>query len=45
MPAILDFLLSVWWKIILCSSFGLLDPENIGLEVEIAFISCLQAEI
>jgi len=41
MAAILDFPLPVWWKIILSSSVGLLDPENIGVEVEIAFLYCL----
>jgi len=38
MAAIFDFPLPVWWKIILSSSFGLLDPENIDLAVEIAFL-------
>jgi len=32
-------------EIILNSSAVLLNPENIGLAVEIAFLSCLQAEI
>jgi len=45
MAANLDFKLAVWWKIILSSSVWLLDPENIGLAVEIAFLFCLQAKI
>jgi len=32
-------------NIILSSFFGLMDPENIGVALEIAFLSCLQAEI
>jgi len=38
MATILDFPLPVWWTIILSSFVGLLVPENIGLEVEIAFL-------
>jgi len=45
MDAILDFPLPVWWKIILSSLVRLLDPENIGLAVEIAFLSYLQVDI
>jgi len=40
-----NLLLPAWWKIILSRSVRLLDPENIGLEVDIAFQSCLQADI
>jgi len=40
-----DLPLPVWWDIILISFVGLMDPENIDLAVEIAFLSCLQAEI
>jgi len=35
MATILDFPLLVWWKIILSSTVGWLDPENICLAVEI----------
>jgi len=40
-----DLPLPVWWKIILIIYVGLLDPENIGLAVEIVFLFCRQAEI
>jgi len=40
-----DLPLPVWWEIILSSFVGLMDVENIGLAVEIAFIFCLKAEI
>jgi len=43
--AILNCPLPVWWKIILSRSIALLDPENIGLAIEIAFLFRLQAEI
>jgi len=43
--AILNFPLPVWWKIIFSSFVGLMDPENIGLAIEITFLSCLQAEM
>jgi len=36
--AILNFPLPVSWEIILSFSVGLLDPENIGLAVEMAFL-------
>jgi len=35
----------VWWEMFLISFFGLMDPEHIGLVVEIAFLSRLQADI
>jgi len=37
--------LPVWWKAIPISFVGLMGPENIGLAVEVAFPSCLEAEI
>jgi len=40
----MDLPLPVWWEIILSSFVGLMDPKNIGLAVEIAFLSCLQAD-
>ena len=43
--AILYFSLPVWLYSILLSSVGMLDPENVGLAVEISFLSYLQAEI
>ena len=43
--AIFGFPLSVWLNNILISLCGLLDPENVGLAVEISFLSHLQAEI
>ena len=33
--------LPVWSKIIPTTPIGSLDPENIGLAVEISFLSCL----
>ena len=45
MAAILDFLFPVCWESIPSSFVGLLDPENIDVAVEIAFLSCLKAEI
>ena len=41
----MDFLLPVWFSSILLFSVGLLDLENVGLAVEISFLSHLQAEI
>ena len=41
----MDFLLRVWFSSILLFSVGLLDLENVGLAVEISFLSHLQAEI
>jgi len=38
-----DFSIPVWWEIIPISIVWLLDPENIGLAVEILFPSCLQS--
>ena len=35
----------VWSHSILMSLNGKLDPENIGIAVEISLISCLEAEI
>ena len=43
--AILDFPLPVWLHSILRSPIGLSDCENVGLAVEISFLSDLQAEI
>jgi len=40
-----DLPLPIWWEISLSSFVSLMDPDNIGLAVEIAFLSCLQAEI
>jgi len=40
-----DLPLPIWWETILICFVGLMDPENIGLAVEIEFLSCLQAEI
>ena len=42
---LLDFQLPVWYDSIVSSSVGLLDPEHIGVALEIAFIFCLQTEI
>ena len=39
------FLLPVWSHSILTSPNGMLDPENMGIAVEILLISCLEAEI
>ena len=39
------FLLPVQSHSILMSPNGKLDPENIGIAVEISLISCLEAEI
>ena len=41
----LDFQLPVWYDSIVSSSIGLLDPKNIGVAVEIVFLSGLQTEI
>ena len=41
----MDFLLPVWFSSVLLFSVGLLDLENVGLAVEISFLSHLQAEI
>ena len=40
--AMLDFKLPMWYDSIVSSSIGLLYPENIGIAVEITFLSCLQ---
>src|SRR5664279_4592343 len=45
LAAILDFRLPVWSDSIRTESIELLDPENVGFAVEIAFLSSLQAEI
>ena len=39
------FILPVWSHSLLVSPIGKLDPENIGIAVEISLISCLEAEI
>jgi len=41
----MDLQLPAWWKIILSSFVGLMDSQNIGLTIEIAFLSSLQDEI
>ena len=41
----LDYQLPVWYDSIVSSYIGLLEPEHIGLALEIAFLSCLQTEI
>ena len=41
----MDFLLPVWFSSVLLFSVGLLDLENVGLAVEILFLSHLQAKI
>jgi len=43
--AILDFLLPVWSDNIPSGPIGFRDSENIGIAVDIAFLTCLQAEI
>jgi hypothetical protein len=42
---ILDFLIPVWSDNLPSGSDGLRDPETIGVAVEIAFLTGLQAEI
>jgi len=43
--AILDFQLPVRSHSISSSLIGLLDPENIGIDIRILLLSCLQVEI
>ena len=43
--AILDFWLPVWSESFHTDSFGLLDPKNMGVAVEILLLACLEPEI
>ena len=45
MAAILDFRLPVIWGSNLDSAIELLDPENVGVAVEISFICAIEAEL